>query len=149
MPEIIEEVAELEKPVAKPVGAALVSLIAGLIIGGTGGYISEGQIDEAAIEAKLAKAKTEIISEFVIPEKTTESYVDTVIGGKDTTLTVERVEPARTVPAMTSYNTGISTGLDDTVIVQMTRGDSIIYHGVFTPPPQRTPILKVQFLDLE
>jgi hypothetical protein len=112
------------------------------------------KIDDAKFEARIAKAKTEMVDEKYVEAKEIIVY-DSIVVDKEDPKKIDTIgkkvvtAPARIEPIINKYNfPDYTTAASDTFTVSFTRkrGDSLLYYGVYTPNDTCQPVLKVQFI---
>ena len=132
MPEILEDVKEetTVKPAIKPVTA--ISTISGVVLSALLTWGVTEKADRDAYQAKIENSKYEICAPIVTPETITETLKDTVIAGDTVTLTDTIITPERR-EYFRSIALGYLAPQADTIIVTYTRtrGDTILYYGVY------------------
>lgn len=130
----------------KPVVTVAVA-IAALIAGWGGGEIA----DTTAIDAKMAKAKVETVSDDFVKAKKETIYdsikIDTVKGTIDTIGKKVVDVPARLEPIFKKHQCGVADS-GETYIVTVTKkdNDSMVYYGVFNPLQRSYAVMKFQFV---
>ncbi len=145
MPEIMEEA--IEKPVERvSTKPTIISTISGVVLSALVTMGVTDKIDQDTYQAKINRAKNEIVMPLLVPETITETLRDTIIKGDTVTLTDVDTIPQRKEYVRSYASTYIPTE-GDTIIVTMTRkrGDSIMYYGVYPVTPEETPRMKISF----